>query len=86
MSVSDILRQLAHCEGQIAERLPYSDGWRNQYAKDVAWLLAEFRAQVLPDDTVCTCLDETGERHVRKYERCDRCGSFMRAGGREGEQ
>ena len=32
---------------------------------------------VLPPDTVCTCLDDTGERKVRVYERCERCGVFM---------
>jgi hypothetical protein len=34
-------------------------------------------AVVLPDDMVCACLDETGERKVRLYERCQRCGAFM---------
>jgi hypothetical protein len=33
--------------------------------------------QVLPDDTVCACLDETGTRTVRRYVRCERCHAFM---------
>ena len=36
-------------------------------------------ATVLPDDMVCACLDETGGRTTRLYERCDRCRSFMDA-------
>lgn len=31
----------------------------------------------LPADTVCACLDETGERKVRHYERCERCHALM---------
>jgi hypothetical protein len=34
---------------------------------------------VLPDDEVCACLNDTGERKVRLYERCQRCGVFMAA-------
>lgn len=40
---------------------------------------AEARASVLPDDEVCACLHETGERKTRLYERCERCGQFMQA-------
>ncbi len=36
-------------------------------------------AKVLPDDEVCACLSDTGERKVRLYERCQRCGAFMEA-------
>lgn len=32
---------------------------------------------ILDADTVCACLDETGERKVRLYEQCQRCGAFM---------
>ena len=32
---------------------------------------------ILPDDTVCACLDETGERKVKLYGQCQRCGAFM---------
>lgn len=35
------------------------------------------------DGEVCACLDETGERKVRLYERCERCGTFMPAGERQ---
>src|SRR5262245_33587214 len=34
---------------------------------------------ILADGTVCACLDETGERYVKTYERCERCGQFMAA-------
>jgi hypothetical protein len=34
-------------------------------------------AKVLPPATVCACLDETGERHVTRWERCERCRAFM---------
>lgn len=34
---------------------------------------------VLPDDTVCPCLNDTGKRTVRLYERCQRCLNFMEA-------
>jgi hypothetical protein len=34
---------------------------------------------LLPDDEVCACLDETGERKVRLYEMCQRCGGLMEA-------
>lgn len=37
------------------------------------------RGDLLPDDQVCACLDETGSRQVRLYERCQRCGAFMEA-------
>lgn len=39
---------------------------------DAAW-------RILPDDMVCACLDETGERRVRRYDHCQRCGAFMAA-------
>jgi transcription elongation factor Elf1 len=34
-------------------------------------------ADRLPDDTVCACLNDTGERKVEIVERCLRCGALM---------
>jgi len=31
------------------------------------------KKKILPADEVCACLDETGERQVRIFERCERC-------------
>lgn len=39
----------------------------------------KFGSDVLPDDEVCACLHDTGERQTRLYERCQRCGAFMEA-------
>jgi len=33
--------------------------------------------KILPADEVCACLDETGGRQVRIYERCERCHALM---------
>ena len=34
---------------------------------------SEQAEQILPADEVCACLDETGGRQVRIFERCERC-------------
>jgi hypothetical protein len=39
--------------------------------------LQDAAEKVLPDDEVCACLDETGSRQVRLYERCERCRALM---------
>jgi len=33
--------------------------------------------KILPADEVCACLDETGGRQVRIFERCERCHALM---------
>jgi len=33
--------------------------------------------KILAADEVCACLDETGGRQVRIFERCERCGALM---------
>jgi len=39
--------------------------------------IAKEAEQILPADEVCACLDETGGRQVRIYERCERCHALM---------
>jgi len=39
--------------------------------------IAKEAEQILPADEVCACLDETGGRQVRVYERCERCHALM---------
>lgn len=68
--------------------------YESRYEQDVKLALLEHRNKnprgagrvtevggeaVLPDGEVCACLSETGERKVRLYERCQRCGAFMEA-------
>jgi len=38
---------------------------------------AEQAEKILPADEVCGCLDETGGRQVRIFERCERCHALM---------
>ncbi len=42
-----------------------------------ALLLRAGDPRILPAGEVCSCLDETGERLVRPYEQCLRCGTLM---------
>lgn len=63
-----------------AEIRAHLDANRYINGQTVGELLAEIdrlRDLILPPDTVCACLEDTGERKVRVYERCERCGAFM---------
>lgn len=56
--------------------------WMERAERAEAALLAAqqerglYRHDVLAPHEVCGCLDETGKRTVRLYERCLRCGCF----------
>jgi len=39
--------------------------------------IAKQAEKILPADEVCACLDETGGRQVRIFERCERCHALM---------
>lgn len=63
--------------GAAATNQPSARTWPR--VKSLAETLSETYANVLPDDEVCACLNQTGSRQVRLYERCQQCGGFMEA-------
>jgi len=62
---------------------PIPDWSVNERAEEALAALARVQAaaeqaeKILAADEVCACLDETGGRQVRMFERCERCHALM---------
>jgi hypothetical protein len=64
---------------RLVARLEAAEHERDAIGENADATLAELieTRALLPADTVCACLHDTGSRQVRLYERCERCGAFM---------
>lgn len=79
----DVFARAVHLEVHVDEARGFPKGMTVRDLATAIWdNLTDFGyavVSVLPPDTVCACLDQTGERKVRLYERCLRCAAFMEA-------